>query len=306
MDQFDNRLDKFIASKFKKLFPAEDDQGAQCLYHYTTIGAFEILSQSDTDLLLTKCSALNDDAEFSLGIKVVLDYFKRYKDMSLGVTEEIITDFKNYPECLPWIFSLSRESDSLYQWIAYTDKHSGGANIGIDFNNLMQLVQENNRATAKNIESLMFLSPCFYVKDTFSNETDTLIKFVFGEYRNKLFTHYDESDSIMAKADYYKYITIFLTFLVASVIKDMSFHYENEWRIVSIPSTEDFKSRFVVLGDKPRIRSGIFGKCSKFSDLWRSVMVSPHGVNLDLVEMIVKAREIGCKVRKSTITYNGR
>lgn len=296
MDINDNRFDNFIVANFPNLLPRKADGSGAMLYHYTMTDVLEILSKPEADLLLTKCSFLNDDAEFELGIKVVMDFLRRNPSYNnCGVVQGIVDEFRQYAESVPWIFSLSREADSLYQWIAYTDKHKGGINIGIDFARLQRLVQDNNKVSRTYGESLMFLAPCFYVEELFSKELDILMHYVFGEYKSHLAIKGDQ-----------RYITIFLIFIVASLVKSKPFEYENEWRIVVIPSSQDLELRYTELGGRPRIFSGIFGKEQVFKDIWVEVKVSPQGSNFGLADLIMKARGVTCPLVKSKITYNGR
>lgn len=305
MDNECNSLDTFIQDNFKHLFPVPSVCG-RCLYHYTSVNVLEILSRGETDLYLTKCSELNDDAELNLGVEVVLNYFERHPDKAWGATRVKIDLFKPYPEAVPWTFSLSREPDSLYQWIAYTDKHLGGVNIGVDFDELQRLVQKNNKATPESIESLMLLAPCIYVEGLQADDADKLMDFVFGKYRDVLSAGSAVLDSRMTKDMLRTYLTISLTFLVASVIKGYAFHYENEWRIVLIPSEHEVKNRGRQIGGRSRIASGIFGKEHRFADIWRTVCVSPQGSNKSLSDLILSARNIPLISATSKVTYNGR
>lgn len=295
MDTEYNSLDQFIKGNFPKLYPKKNGNGRRTLYHYTLKKTLNILLKPDADLLLTKCSCLNDDAEFKLGIEVVMNYLKRKPEMNRGIVRGLLDDFLQYDESLPRTFSLTRESDSLYQWIAYTDKHLGGINIGFDFEKLQKLVQTNNRANANNIESLMFLAPCFYVRKLRSRNLDKLMDFVFGKYRDGLKTSLDQ-----------RYITIYLIFIVASLVKGFPFRYENEWRIVCIPSRDDIVKRAKEIAGKSRLFSGIFNAKNKLIDIWSSVTISPHGSVDERVCSILKRKAVKSKFLKSKITYNGR
>lgn len=308
MDIRENSLDKYIADKFKDLLPKETKDRRKLLFHYTTTDVLEILSRNDADIYLTYCSALNDDAEFLLGLKVVMDYFKRHSGASCGLGMEIFDDFRRYPEACPWTFSFTTERDSLYQWIAYTDKNFGGVNIGVDYNELQNLIQKNNQAKASSLESVIFLAPCFYVSETSSDETDKLMDFAFGAYRDRVLQEQERTQKYreMTKHQFRAYVTICISFIIASLIKGKPFRYEHEWRIVTIPSADELKKHFAVLGGRPRVASNLFGFNQCFNHIWREVNISPHGDREHLVRLILSARSMSVNCQKSKITYNGR
>lgn len=305
MDIRENSLDKYIADKFKDLLPKETKDRRKLLFHYTTTDVLEILSRDEADIYLTHCSALNDDAEFLFGLKVVRNYFKRHPNASNGVSMENFDDFRQYPEACPWTFSFTTECDSLYQWIAYTDRNFGGVNIGVDYNELQKLVQKNNQVNASSLESVIFLAPCFYVAGTSSDKTDELMDFAFGGYRNYVLKSMPKPDE-MTKSQFGAYVTICISFIIASLIKGQPFCYEHEWRIVTIPSAKEIRERFAVLGGRPRVASNLFGFNQCFNHIWREVNISPHGDREHLVRLILSARSVSVNCQKSKITYNGR
>lgn len=71
-----NELDEYIETNLGHLFPKGND--ARTLYHYTTVDTFEVMTRRDADFICTYCAAMNDSAEFSIGIKLIRDYMRRH------------------------------------------------------------------------------------------------------------------------------------------------------------------------------------------------------------------------------------
>ena len=297
-----------LAAYIRKLSGEAKDSLPSVLYHYTTAEVLDKLLAEKGDLRCTFFRDLNDSAEFWTGYDYFVNYCKRKDIGDEGV--KVLCNLKDkwnklqelYVEA-PWVMSFSTEKDSLYQWVAYTDKKKGGVAIGFDKAKLEDAIIKsavyNNRVA--------LLLPCFYVKRRKKNDTCTDAEFVNEKLDDliKFFLEMIDADTTDWLQSLETAILIF-----SSIVKDDAFNAEHEWRIVVL--TKDFtscKSAEVIAG-KARLPLRIFeaGQC-KVGELISEIRMSPHGDRNRLMHSIMlpmySDSNLKYKVTYSDLPYKG-
>ena len=307
MDFKGNSLDRYIAGNFQEKFPNKNpfqESEARAIYHYTSVDVFERMLHKDADFYLSECSLLNDDKEFFTGLELLFKHQEKSgHDLFWGLDQDYIAKKIKNPSEEPWIMCFSSESDSLGQWISYTDRQKGGVAIGFDIDKLF-LSLNHAYASWRDVDnrygSLIYLVPCFYAERDESS-ISKLIDFMFGEYREQMLSFYDAEDDIAQHSVTFELILIF-----SSMIKHESFHGEKEWRIVFLPHSEDRTAQYQFLGGKPRLKSHMFDDKNMLRDAIVDVMISPHGSGTRPVASLLKlSGRYSLNPRHSKSPYNG-
>lgn len=300
-----------LVAYIRELSGESNESMPSALYHYTTAEVLDKLLAEDGDLRCTFFRDLNDSAEFWTGFDYFANYCKRNGSADdCDNCEKVFCNLKEkwgklqglYVEA-PWVASFSTERDSLYQWVAYTDRQKGGVAIGFDKAKLEIAIQESSRCHNRKA----ILLPCFYVKMRKKNDTrpdaefvdkklDDLIKFLLDKIDRDNPNYHQELETA---------ILIF-----SSIVKDIVFSAEHEWRIVVL--TTDFASceGAEVIAGKARLPLGICeeGK-RKVGELISEIHMSPHGDQNRLLHsaMLPKfsAPSLKYKIRRSDLPYKG-
>ena len=289
-----NELDKYIEKNLGHLFPRGTD--SRKLYHYTTVDTFEVMTRRDADFICTYCAAMNDSAEFSIGIKLIKDYMLRHPGALDAEMGDALGKLSSNPSFASWSMSFSRDGDSLNQWISYTDRKDGGVAIGFDLDDL------NRRVHAlKNKSGLMYIVPCLYVGEN-DKDIKKLLDYLFSTYREALMST-ARGRGRCVNADSTKWISLTIALIFASMVKDGSFKGEHEWRLVMLPCDTDVRDCEFIAG-KPRLRTRLFGEGYGLAEHIVDVVCSPHGHQQHRAEMIALLRRLEFVPRKSKSTYN--
>ena len=215
-----------LAAYIRKLSGEAKDSLPSVLYHYTTAEVLDKVLAEKGDLRCTYFRDLNDSAEFWTGYDYFVNYCKRKDIGDEGV--KVLCSLKDkwnklqelYVEA-PWVISFSTEKDSLYQWVAYTDKKKGGVAIGFDRAKLEDAIIKSaechNRA--------VMLLPCFYVRRRKKNDTRPDTEFV-NEKLDDLIEFFLEKIAVDATTWLQNLETAILIF--SSIVKDDTFDAEHE------------------------------------------------------------------------------
>jgi len=110
---------------------------SRALFHYCKPSTLRKLFELGGELFCTNAACLNDDREIVEGRERFLDFLNNECSFSASVInmlrENILLNLgvgstarSIYNSVCPWVFSMSEEEDSPYQWRHYTDMHSGG------------------------------------------------------------------------------------------------------------------------------------------------------------------------------------
>ena len=245
---------------------------SECRYHYTTADVLEKFLVDDGDLLCTHCRSLNDGGEFVIGIRHLIDYMKdrNWNQALVARVSNQMHGFAQYDLSMPWIFSFSLYNDSAFQWANYTDRKNGGYAIGFSVSSLLDLVSQRVDKANKNVRypiSTFFL-PCIYVgvDDAFSE-----FDFFFKKHLN-----YDAVYSAQVDEGVVDKI-ISMALILASFVKDKSFYFEGECRLVVSANFDEAYKRVNSVGGRARMPARVKDDIGLLRDVMKSVIISPHG-----------------------------
>lgn len=297
-----------LVAYIRELSGETKDSPTNTLCHYTTADVLDKLLAENGDLRCTFFCDLNDSAEFWAGFDYFANCCKR--NGAGDDCERVFCNLKEkwsklqglYVEA-PWVLSFSTEKDSLYQWVAYTDRQKGGVAIGFDKAKLEIAIQESSRRHNRKA----ILLPCFYVKRLKKNDTRPDAEFVDKKLDDLIKFLLDKIDS--DNPNYHQELeTAILIF--SSIVKDIAFGSEHEWRIVVL--TTDFASckGAEVIAGKARLPLGICEeKKRKVGELISEIRMSPHGDQNRLLHsaMLPKFSDpsLKYKIRRSDLPYKG-
>ncbi len=295
-----------LVTHIKKLGEGSGDSKISVLYHYTTADVLDKLLEEDGDLRCTYFGDLNDSAEFWAGYDYFVYYYERNGESRIVQKLQDLRGrwdklHKLYGNTL-WLMSFSAEKDSLYQWVAYTDRQKGGVAIGFDKAKLENAAKASTERTNRDV----MLLPCFYVrrrkrKDS-RNESefvdkrlDGLIEFIMENYGSKS-NSWEELE------------TAILVF--SSIVKDKVFSEEHEWRLIVLTKDTMSCKGAKVIAQKARLPLGIGEKGKrKVGELISEIQTSPHGNQKRLMHsiMLPKFSDSGLqyKVAFSDLPYKG-
>ena len=284
-----------------KILPGET------VYHYTSLDVLNEMCKEDGDLLCTHFMSLNDSQEFFFGANIVINKLPAILSRA-GVPRQKLGSFrKNACDTVlkklreeilaPWITSFSADPDSLYQWVAYTDRKQGGVAIGFNttlLNSKVKAVQKN-----PNLNKLIGcrLEKCQYTDNVnLDSYIHSVVTSMMNRSTNSSTT--DRETSILAAV-----------YILASTIKNHSFSQEKESRLILLPTRKEALRRYKFVGGKPRIATEFFGKNRELAKAISSVMISPHGDRDKLVSTVNLLRQqygLKFQIYQSDSSYNGR
>ena len=276
------------------------------VFHYTSLDVLNEMCKEDGDLLCTHFMSLNDSQEFFYGANIVLNKLpsilsrKGIQMQKLGYSRQ-----KIYTEVLqrlraeniaPWITSFSSDPDSLYQWVAYTDRKQGGVAIGFNTSLLNTKVTDVQRNPNLNKLIGCRLEKCRYTDSV--NLDSYVYRVVSSMLAQPAKNNTDFETSIVAAV-----------YVLASTIKNCSFSQEKESRLILLPTRKEALRRYKFVGGKPRIATEFFGKNRELAKAISSVVISPHGDRDKLVSTVNLLRQqygLKFQIYQSDSSYNGR
>lgn len=275
------------------------------LYHYTSLEtAMSILGDDDhCGFAFTHYRFLNDRDEYSAGLKIAKNLIDNESGNILGSAKgellKLVDKGENDMSLCPYVLSFSTEQDSTPQWMAYTDKHSGGLAIGLDRALIEQTVRKvaSARSDGFQLEDVV-LAPCIYC-----DYKDKKLLDSFGNVLRAMFSNINFAYSQDTHDQFIRWCAARI-FQFAALVKSNAFSSENEWRLVIRPVDFDYASDILFIGGKPRLKPPMLDLKHCVSQIVRS----PHG-NKDRIKITAKllAMKLGCDVNvtKSKITYCG-
>lgn len=279
------------------------------IYHYTTVSVLPEFMKDDADFYCTHCQALNDDDEFVLGLEYVESFISReYEVHSTAFVDKFYRLYEDKWR-QPWIMSFTTKKDSLVQWIAYSDKKEGGYAVGFNYKALRNLVHENLIASSESFN--VYLLPCLYLHHKVGESVeidaraDELLSYLLKPLSTELGEFVRRKTFSGGSGDIESAV-----FLFASMVKNASFRYESECRLVIQPMTrESALSNYKVVGGKPRLPSTLFHNSGQLRSMIKSIGISPHGkhnILLDIADLYKAKYGKGIKVYNSSSPYNGQ
>ena len=246
---------------------------------------------------------MNDRKEFDRGVAIAINWIKKrggelFRQCVIDKRLEILLKNKKKEQvCVPYVLSFTTEKDSMPQWMAYTDSHSGGMAIGLDFKELERAIGDFDKEPLHgNHVSEVLFAPCIYCsEDDAVDRYEAILERIFSgcEYawNSKL---QDEFVNWCAAK----------VFQFAALVKSEAFRFEKEWRLVIRPRDKDYALGVKFIGGKPRLLPPEL----KLKGAIKTLEVSPHG-NRDRIEIAAKLLSMKCgnriKVKKSMLSYCG-
>lgn len=213
---------KLVEQQMRQLFP--ERYRARSLYHFTNPDVVGIwLDECTADFRCTYYQKLNDRLEWFNGIEYVSEYVREHGEALLADAIE------NLPEkngCAPWICCFSENEDSAAMWGMYGDRQMGGFAVGFDKEVLLRLVDaQNNKENVTSLCNDYWLLPCIYLGDP---RLDKIIDYILYD------AHTDEDEHLFREGcgDEVLARQISRLFFLTLIIKDSSFDYEREWRLI--------------------------------------------------------------------------
>lgn len=279
------------------------------VYHYTSLDVLNEMCKENGDLLCTHFMSLNDNQEFFLGLSMVLNQLERVLRAKKTKPDIIklyqkniwrnVLHFLRTEAIAPWITSFSDDPDSLYQWVAYTDRKDGGVAIGFD----IELLREKEKLIQTNPGTKQTIGcrfeKCLYTDD--HNLNSRIRRFLDEELNRTI--------SAPSKYDNKQIEMLATVYILASRIKNPSFCQEKESRLIMTPIQQELANRYRFVGGKPRIATKFFGQGRELSEAITSVVISPHGDRAKLISAVNLLRQhlsLKFKIYLSSSSYNGR
>lgn len=211
-----------LLEKMKQKFPLKF-ASREVLYHFTNAKVVCSILLGLSDLTCSDYRHMNDSAEWMIGV----DYVKNYIEKKFGY--ELAEQFGDMVEaCLsskyyaPWICSFSAYSDKAAMWAMYTDRDNGGYAIGLKKSHIERQVRMMNE-TNPCIEA--YLLPCLYT-DTDTNDIDGILEYIAD------FHSWDIEYNARHTPEEFGTLLLKYYLVMTYIIKDGSFDYENEWRLI--------------------------------------------------------------------------
>ena len=211
-----------LLEKMKQKFPLKF-ASREVLYHFTNAKVVCSILSGLSDLTCSDYRHMNDSAEWMIGV----DYVKNYIEKKFGF--ELAEQFGDMVEaCLSskyyalWICSFSAHSDKAAMWAMYTDRDNGGYAIGLKKSHIERQVRMMNE-TNPCIEA--YLLPCLYT-DTDTDDIDGILEYIAD------FHSWDIEYNARHTPEEFGTLLLKYYLVMTYIIKDGSFDYENEWRLI--------------------------------------------------------------------------
>lgn len=193
----------------------------QLVYHYTSLETFhKIISKSSCEFIklrATHIEYLNDYSEHKIAVKLLKDKLIEFdnkqnpkKDLENLLTEKNISFFRydGIDDLYPFVTCFSEEKDSIPMWRSYANDGKGIA-LGFQADNLNKL---------HNCE----LKKCDYTTQAYENYLDTHISKIYSAIDVNAY-----SSGMINKSE-----VLQQHFEMLPILKDKSFTYENEHRLI--------------------------------------------------------------------------
>ena len=258
------------------------------LWHYTSVEVLEFFLKGEVSF--THYKFLNDDEEVECGIRLLKKIAEEEKS---DIIKESFIENSYFPPIAysdTYLFCLSKDGDSLYQWRSYTPK--GG--IAIEFDNVL-LFESLRSAIVKNEALMRRISRFIHAKCRYSE--------VYARRAIKLLiAHYEKSKKTGCFGGCKELDFLFERVLrILLTQKNPSFSFEEEERLLL---QGDLRSQIEFIAGKPRIvlRNPDIAKAIK------AVRLSPHGDvkrNRLMVEMMRDKYGLNFEIDQSKSSYNG-
>lgn len=284
------RLENYLNSDFP-----------ETLYHYTDLNGFKGIIES-SQIWFSNLYFLNDRSEYNLGFELIIKSLENYKAgfSILQSTAYFIDALENALLFLkdkqpPYVLSLTANHDLLSQWRGYT-QNGVGVNLGLD--------------TKCFKKDKIKIFKCIYdpeIQSKIVNEivTDSIFRFIGYTSGQGLFKNTDYVDDLSI---YDEAVTVAGTYFIdrtslfCSLIKDINFSEEDEWRALLYNQDEPnflCKSNYL----KPFKMYNIKNINSIVNELWIGPNPEKELCRLSMEMLFNKHKIDKSKIRESNIPY---
>lgn len=293
-----------LLGKMKEKFPLKFASG-EVLYHFTNAKVVCSILSGMSDLTCTDYRYMNDSVEWMIGVDYVKNYIE--KKFGFGLAEqfgdmvEACLSSKYYA---PWIRSFSAYSDKAALWAMYTDRDNGGYAIGLKKSHIERQVRMMNE-TNPCMET--YLLPCLYT-DTDVDDIDGILDFIADSHS------WDIEYSARHTPEEFGTLLLKYYLVMTYIIKDGSFDYENEWRLVLRDTSTDLASQSLGIANsslklKHRVWSSLLGTIDLINSGVERIIVSPHPSysirdRVDLVERLKRKHGYAYGIVNSKSSYD--
>lgn len=238
----DNNFNSFLIKSFKTDDKTVVDNTKKIRYHYTSPDAFLSIVK-DQRVRFTDIRYLNDKSEGIYLIKLIINFFEKYKKEypysseaffylikyhSIEELKELNVAKIKYNMPMPYmeqrhfVFCMSTKQDSLNMWNYYVNNGSyQGYNIGFSVNKFLKTF---DISTKTHIDPLLVLYGEVLYKE---NDQNKEIAMFFDFMERNLKSHHDKKDMYYAVIEIRNFIES-----KGAFFKNPSFESENEFRIV--------------------------------------------------------------------------
>lgn len=266
------------------------------LYHYTSMSTLNsILENKNEESLTLRASDiryLNDTKEYKLALEILRDLLiehenslsenKKGIDKNLPIERMDLFRNADWEIMPPFIFSLSDDGDNLPMWNTYAD-NSFGITIGFD----KQKLEAINQGVVTSLEK------CIY--------DDNNLKHNIKNNISNIYNSISLSGPFFGIATDYNKPIIKDFEKIVPILKDKSYSYEKEWRLIIKQNYEFDKLNFNVKNGIPKpyiefnidavaIKEVVIGPCADFELIKHSLfmMLKKAGLNAGLHKEIGK------------------
>lgn len=260
------------------------------IWHYTSIDVLEHFLKGE--IALSHYKFMNDDDELEYGYKILTKIDGEHNDKQLM---EALT-YKHYGAQLQgdaFLFCLSRDGDSLYQWRSYTPK--GGVAVAFDKVDLFSIVVEEVVADHEILLSVdrLKLIECRY--------DDKIAEKFLRQIKNRIMNS-KKSGLCNDCKNRGLYVSAVIRTLLTH--KNPSFFNEQEERLLLLGESNGLRNKVEFIAGKPRI----ILRNPQIANAIKAVRLSPHGDvkrNRLLVEMLRDKYGLKFDIVQSNSSYNG-
>lgn len=260
------------------------------IWHYTSVEVLEHFLKGE--IALSHYKFMNDDDELEYGYKILKKIDSEHDDKQLigAVTSN------HYGAQLQgdaFLFCLSRDGDSLYQWRSYTPE--GGVAVAFDNVALFSSVVEeviSDHEILLNVDRLKLIE-CRY--------DDKIAEKFLRQIRNRI-----NNSKRNGWCNDCKKRGLYVSAVIRTVLthKNPSFLSEKEERLLLLGEAHGLRNKVEFIAGKPRIVL----RNPKIANAIKSVRLSPHGDvkrNRLLVEMMRDKYGLKFDIDQSKSSYNG-
>lgn len=255
------------------------------LFHYVSKDKAEYILKPNSDIYCGHSSRQNDPCEICVGCMEFLKFCSRKNALPpthVEVLRQLLrynfldSKFKGlaglakFTPTMPYLFSVTPNEESPYQWRNYTDKKNGGYCFCFDYHGFYQALRDRRRGE---VNVALLFAPCLYIGLN-DGSIEELFLALLDDYKCEFEKYSRCNDPLSLPKLVQSLQGGILT--IAPLIKHCKWAHESEWRLILVPGQTSCDAQY-----RPSGLSDTF-HCSHPIDLMTSIKISPHGNTRDL------------------------